>query len=483
VSEDKLSQTAAALFPSTYPFITTTAGAWETTGAKKWTSGFFPGSLWFLYQQTADPQWEAKAQDWQAGITSQQYNTSTHDVGFMIFTSFGNSYRLRGNDADRQVLLAAAHSLAARFSPVVGCLKSWDGGVSDFKVIIDNMMNLELLFWAAKHGGDPAWYDMAVSHALKTIADHLRADGSTYHLVNYHPLTGAVQSRGTVQGFADESTWARGQAWALYGFTMTYRETSDARFLQAARLTADYFIQHLPSDSVPYWDFQAPGIPYEPRDSSAAAIAASGLLELQGLEPDARRHRLYLDSAKKILTGLSSSAYLAAGTPTEAILLQGALNKPHGRFDTGLIFGDYYFLEALLRYRWLVPTSPALAVVAVTASTAGGTALEHTLDHNFRPVWSATGEGQWIQYDLGSVQTVRKVAVAWDKGDERSTGFEIHVSGDGVRWTPVFQGVSWGLTSLPETYDFPDITARYVRIVGHGNVLNVEHSIAKVRIL
>jgi unsaturated chondroitin disaccharide hydrolase len=481
-SEYQLSQSAAALAPTTYPFITTAAGTWETTDAKKWTSGFYPGSLWFLYQQTANPLWKTKAQEWQARIESQKTNTSTHDVGFMVFTSFGNGYRLSGNDADRQVILSAAQSLATRFSSVVGCLKSWDkGGVSDFKVIIDNMMNLELLFWAAKHGGDPAWYDMAVSHALKTIEDHVRADGSTYHLVNYNPTTGAMQSRGTVQGFADESTWSRGQAWALYGFTMTYRETGDARFLQAARMTADYFISHLPSDHVPYWDFQAPGIPNEPRDSSAAAIAASGLLELSGLEPDARRQHTYLDNAKNMLTTLSSSAYLAEGTSNQAILLHGTQNKPYGRFDIGLIYGDYYFLEALLRYRWIAPTSPALSVAAVTAST-DSTAPELTLDHDLQTFWSAEGDGQWIQYDLGTVQTVRKVAIAWDKGNERSTSFEIHLSRDGVHWTTVFRGLSSGLIALPETYDFPDSAARYVQIVEHGNVLNAENSIAELTI-
>lgn len=482
VSEHQLSQSAAALTPTTYPFTTTAAGTWETTGAKKWTSGFFPGSLWFLYQQTANPLWKTRAQEWQAGIESQQDNTSTHDVGFMIFTSFGNAYRLSGNDADRQVVLAAAHALATRFSPVVGCLKSWEGGVSDFKVIIDNMMNLELLFWASKHGGDHAWYDMAVSHALKTIENHVRNDGSTYHLVNYNPTTGAVQSRGTVQGFDDASTWSRGQAWALYGFTMTYRETGDARFLRAARMTADYFISHLPNDSVPYWDFQAPGILNEPRDSSAAAIAASGLLELSGLEPDSVRKQTYLGSARNILNALSSSAYLAEGTANQAILLHGTRNKPGGSFDTGLIYGDYYFLEALLRYRWILPTSPVLAIVAVQASADDGSAPEHTLDHNLSTSWSAEGDDQWIQYDLGTMHQVSKVAIAWDKGNERSARFAIQISSDGVSWTSVFQGISSGMTALPETYDFPDIAARYVRIVGHGNSSNAFNSIAELNI-
>jgi hypothetical protein len=190
---------------------------------------------------------------------------------------------------------------------------------------------------------------MAVSHALNTREQHVRADGSTYHLVNYDPATGAVQSKGTVQGYSAESTWSRGQAWAVYGFTMAYRETGDPRFLETARATADYFIGHLPADHVPPWDFQAPPVPTPPRDSSAAAIAAAGLLELSRLEPDAGRRQHYFATAQSILLSLSSPAYLAEGTPSQSVLLHGTRNKPSGSYDTGLIWGDYYFLEALLR--------------------------------------------------------------------------------------------------------------------------------------
>jgi unsaturated chondroitin disaccharide hydrolase len=205
------------------------------------------------------------------------------------------------------------------------------------------------LFWASKHGGQAEWYNMAVSHALKTRQEHVRPDGSTYHVVTFDPATGLVRSKGTAQGYSATSTWARGQAWAIYGFTMTYRETGDARFLDTARRTADYFLAHLPSAQVPYWDFQAPNIPNEPRDSSAAAIAASGLLELSRLEPDVIRQHNYLSGALAMLGALASPAYLAEGTANSAILLHGTNNKPGGDYDTGLIWGDYYFLEALLR--------------------------------------------------------------------------------------------------------------------------------------
>lgn len=348
----QLEATTRAISTARYPKSTTSIGSWSTTGASSWTSGFFPGSLWLMGEQSADPSWKTKAEAWQAGIESQKTNTSTHDVGFMIFSSFGNGYRLTGNDAYRQVVLTAARSLATRYSAKVGSIKSWNGPTSaDFRVIIDNMVNLELLFWASKHGGSSAWHDIAVSHALKTRENHVRADGSTYQIVNYDPTTGAVKSKGTKQGLNAESTWSRGQAWAVYGFTMAYRETGDARFLETARRTAEYFLAHLPADGVPYWDLELPRTVGEPRDSSAAAVAASGLLELSRLEPDARRGQSYLSAAKHILTSLSSPAYLAEGTTSKAILLHGTQSKPSGSFDTGLVYGDYYFLEALIRHQ------------------------------------------------------------------------------------------------------------------------------------
>jgi unsaturated chondroitin disaccharide hydrolase len=302
-----------------------------------------------MYELTGDPIWMTRATDWQTGLEGRKNDTSTHDVGFVIFSSFGNGYRLTGIDAYRQVVLTAAGSLATRYNAKVGCIKSWNGGSSDFKVIVDNMMNLEILFWASKHGGSAAWYDMAVSHALRTMTDHVRADGSTYQVVNYDPKTGAVKAKSTNQGASTESTWSRGQAWAIHGFTMAFRETGDQRFLDTARRTADYFIGHLPADLVPYWDFEAPGIPNEPRDSSAAAIAAAGLLELGWLETDPSRSATDISAARGILASLSSPAYLSEGTGNQAILLHGTQNKPDGKYDRGLIYGDYYLLQALLR--------------------------------------------------------------------------------------------------------------------------------------
>jgi len=360
----QLRVTAGETAVDAYPSRTTASGAWETREPSWWTSGFYPGSLWLAYRETGDPWWRAEAERRQAGLESQKGNTSTHDVGFMLMSTYGNAYRETGADAYRQVVLDAARSLATRFSPTVGCTRSWgSSSAPEFTVIVDNMMNLELLFRAAAMGGDPAWREMAISHALRTREHFVRPDGGTYHVVDFDPGTGAVERKHTHQGLSAESTWSRGQAWALYGFTVAYRETGDERFLDTARRTADFFTSRLPADHVPYWDFDAAG-PGEPRDSSAAAIAASGLLELSRLEADPGRSGRYRDAAGGILDTLSSS-YLARGTPSRSILLHGTGSKPHGDVDEGYAFGDYYFIEALLRWRGAPAPAPARPKLAL----------------------------------------------------------------------------------------------------------------------
>jgi hypothetical protein len=369
-AEQQLRATAASVPPNRYP-ATAATGGWTTTGSRAWTSGFFPGSLWLAYGVSRDPELHALAASRLAALEGQKRDTTGNDQGFKLLNSFGHAYRLTGDDAYRRVVLRGADSLASRFSPVVGATRSWgDRGSRDFTVIVDNLMNLELLFWASKHGGDPAWYGMALSHALRTMRDHVRRDGSTFHVVDYDPGTRRVTRKRTRQGYARGSTWSRGQAWAVYGFTMAYRESGDRRLLDAAQRTADWFIAHLPSDSVPFWDFDAPGIPNAPRDSSAAAIAASGLLELAVLDPEPARAARYADSADSIIASLSSSSYLAGGRPTQAILLHGTQDRPRGNYDTGLVFGDYYFIEALLR-QLSPPDPPAAPKLTVRARRAG----------------------------------------------------------------------------------------------------------------
>jgi len=320
-----------------------------------WTSGFFPGVLWYLYEYTGDQKWEQQARKFTTRIEDEQYNGKTHDMGFKIFCSVGNGYRLTANDHDRQVLIQAAKTLATRFNPIVGCIRSWDHNSDkwDFPVIIDNMLNLELLFAATKLTGDSSFYKIAVCHANTTMKNHFRKDYSTYHVIDYNPQTGAVQHRNTHQGYSDESTWARGEAWALYGYTMCYRETGDRRYLEQADHIANWLLHHphMPADGVPYWDFDAPHIPNEPRDVSAASVIASALLELSTFS---KEKSVYQAKAAHILRHLSTHYVSKKGENIGFILLHSTGSKPSGtEVDKPLIYADYYFLEALLRQQKL----------------------------------------------------------------------------------------------------------------------------------
>ena len=335
-----------------YPRSTYPDGKWKTVSRYDWTSGFFPGCLWYVYEYSHDPFFKAAAQRWTDGLARIQYFHGNHDVGFMMFNSYGHAYRLIHAPESKAILLQSARSLMLRYSPAVGCIKSWDNPKWQYPVIMDNMMNLELLFWASKNGGTRDMYDASVSHAAKSMQNHVRADGSTYHVVSYDSITGAVDRFDTHQGYSKTSTWSRGQAWAIYGFTMVYRFTKEERFLETARRGADYFIRNLPDDYVPYWDFQAENIPDEPRDASAAAIAASGLLELSQFVHDGTAAKKYWNTARSILLSLCTPAYSAKGTASHGLINHCVTSKPaDSEIDVSLIYGDYYFIEALLRYR------------------------------------------------------------------------------------------------------------------------------------
>jgi hypothetical protein len=331
-----------------------------TTRIQDWTSGFFPGALWLIYDYTRDPQWRTIAEEYTARQETVKDITTNHDVGFVLYCSYGQGLRLTGNPAYRDVLLQGAKSLSTRFNPTVGLIRSWDFGTWKYPVIIDNMMNLELLMWAARAGSEPRFREIALSHADQTLANHFRADGSSFHLVDYDPATGAAVQKQTVQGAADGSAWARGQAWGLYGFTMMYRETRHPAYLAQAEKIARFLLNHprLPEDKVPYWDYDAPGIPNEPRDTSAAAIMCSALTELSDYaEPELARQCLAV--AKRQLRSLSSPAYRAPlGTNGNFLLMHGVGHKPgKSEIDQPLIYGDYYFLEALLRFRAKLPAA------------------------------------------------------------------------------------------------------------------------------
>ena len=338
-------------FPKSYSPIT---GKFETSNADWWCSGFYPGSLLLLYRQNHDEQLLTEANRMLAALTKEQYNTHTHDLGFMMYTSFGNANKIEPQPADKQILINSAKSLATRFNPKVGCIKSWDSKPTDFLVIIDNMMNLELLFWTTKETGDSSFYKIAVTHANTTMKNHYRADYSSYHVINYNPETGAVQEKKTAQGFANESAWARGQAWGLYGFTVMYRETKDIKYLDQAKHIAHFILDNpnLPADKIPYWDFNAPNIPDALRDASAGAVMASALLELCRYA-DKKDGVEYFNVAQSIIKTLSAPPYIAAAGTNGGFILQHSVGHFPAKteVDQPLTYADYYFIEAMERYK------------------------------------------------------------------------------------------------------------------------------------
>jgi len=327
------------------------------TGEKfDWTEGFFPGTCWYLYEFTKDAKWKGEAEKLQKLYESHK-DWSYHDLGFIFNCSYGNGYRLTGNESFKPVIIDAANSLAARFNPVVGAIKSWDIDKGwqvtrgwTYPVIIDNMMNLELLFEAHLITGDRKYYDIAVAHANTTMANHFRDDYSSYHVIDYNPETGMTVRKHTAQGFSHESSWARGQAWGLYGYVMCYRYTKDKNYLDMVEKIANYIINHpkMPEDDVPYWDYNAPDIPNAPRDASAAAITASAIIELDNYIPGK-----YYDYAAKLIDTLASPTYTAdLGTNNYFILKHSVGSIPHkNEIDVPLNYADYYYVEALLRQK------------------------------------------------------------------------------------------------------------------------------------
>lgn len=322
--------------------------------AYDWTSGFFPGSLWLAYELTGDSLLKNEAMHYTQLLSEIQYYKGTHDLGFMIHCSYGNAVRLSGNTLLDTVIVNGAQSLISRFNPTVGQIRSWDFGEWRYPVIIDNMMNLEMLFYASKISGDSTFRNIAIQHANVTMKNHFRDDYSSYHVVSYNPETGAVESQGTFQGYSDSSAWARGQAWGLYGFTMCYRETGDQKYLDQAVRIASFIMNHpnKTEDLIPYWDYNAPDIPNAPRDASAAAVTASGLLELSTLVADGK---VYFDFAETILKNLSEPKYLAkVGENKNFVLMHSVGHLPaNSEIDVPLNYADYYYLEGLIRYATL----------------------------------------------------------------------------------------------------------------------------------
>ncbi|MDR6941464.1 glycoside hydrolase family 88 protein [Mucilaginibacter pocheonensis] len=329
--------------------------------SKDWCSGFFPGELWFLYEYSKNKTWMDLARKYTANIEVEKTNGVTHDMGFKIYNSVGNGYRLTKDPHYKDVIIEAAKTLSTRFNPVVGSIKSWDNRSQwKFPVIIDNMLNLELLFEATRLTGDSTYYKIAVTHANTAMKNHFRANYSSYHVVDYDPETGRVLHKQTHQGFADESAWARGQAWGLYGYTMCYRETHNKAYLQQAENIARFIFNNpnMPADLVPYWDYNDPAIPNAPRDVSAAAVAASALYELSTYSKNGKNYR---STADKIINTLSTNYRAKEGDSKGFLLLHSTGHKPGGtEIDVPIIYADYYYLEALLRKQHLYKGQPAV---------------------------------------------------------------------------------------------------------------------------
>ncbi len=314
-----------------------------------WTSGFFPGSLWYAFELSGNKEVKELAIQYTNMLNPIRYYTDNHDIGFMINCSYGNAIRLAPNDTIKNVIIDSANSLCSRYNDTIGAIRSWDFGSWNYPVIIDNMMNLDLLFHATDISKQSNFKDVAVKHAKTTMKNHFRSDYTCWHVVSYNN-DGTVESKQTYQGKNDDSAWARGQAWALYGFTSCFENTNDSLFLQQATLVADMIMERVTTDdSIPYWDYMAPTFDNTPRDASAAAITASGMLKLCKLTSNGDK---YLNYAERILKNLSSEKYLATvGTNEGFILKQSTGSLPHGsEINTPINYADYYFLEALSKY-------------------------------------------------------------------------------------------------------------------------------------
>lgn len=329
-------------------------GKLKLVPAQDWTSGFFPGNLWMMYELTGNSKWEKLALDYTLPLEAEKWDGTNHDLGFKIYCSFGHAIKFSDYPGFKDILIQSAKTLSTRFNPTVGCIRSWDSNSDTEKwkypVIIDNMMNLELLMWAAKETGNESFREIAVKHAQTTLKNHFREDYSSYHVVDYNPETGEVTNKNTHQGLTDESAWARGQAWGLYGFTMMYRETGMEEFLLQAQNIANYIINqgNIKNGKIPRWDFNVPDSSNEPYDASAGAIISSALFELDALSNGKGE---YAEVAKRLLATLSSSEFLAPIGKNSGFLLKHSTgSKPYkSEIDVPIVYADYYFLESLIK--------------------------------------------------------------------------------------------------------------------------------------
>jgi rhamnogalacturonyl hydrolase YesR len=347
--------------PGLLPRTADRFGNLQTCRSDWWVSGFFPGELWYLYEYSGNKDLKKWAQEYSKRVKDQQFTTNNHDVGFIVYCSFGNGFRITHDSTYKNIIRTAAHSLLTRFRQSIGCIRSWDYAEWNkqwqYPVIIDNMMNLEILMMVAKEYNEPELYRAAVSHANATMKNHYRPDYSCYHVVSYDTITGLPELKQTSQGHSHHSAWARGQAWGLYGFTMMYRFTKDTAYLSHAKHIANFIIHHprFPENKIPYWDFDAPNIPDCNCDASAGSIICSALIELsQYVEPKLSRE--YLAVAETQIRTLNSLQYRnASGNNGNFILKHSVGHMPsNSEVDVPLIYADYYFVEALMRFKKII---------------------------------------------------------------------------------------------------------------------------------
>ena len=330
-------------------------GVIKKVPSKDWTSGFYVGTLWQLYTLTGDIKYKEYASKWNSFLEKEKFNNRTHDMGFKIYCSFGKGFQINKSEYYKKIIIKSAQTLCTRFNKKIGSIKSWDHNEDkwDFPVIIDNMMNLELLFEASKLTGDDAYKQIAIKHANTTLKNHFRKDNSCFHVIGYDTLSGKVKSKNTHQGYSDSSSWARGQSWAVYGFTMAYRYTKDKAYLKQAEATAKFFINHqnMPEDGISYWDYNYPNIPNTTRDASAAAVMASALLELYSFT----KNEAYLNYSNKVINSLSSDKYLLSKSVEAPFVLDHSTGdwSKKAELDEPIVYADYYFLEAIIRKKAL----------------------------------------------------------------------------------------------------------------------------------
>jgi unsaturated chondroitin disaccharide hydrolase len=459
-----------------YAYYTVDDVAWKYAGPAGWASGFVPGALWSGYQMTGGRWWLDHALSRQRAIGEEEISAASVNLGALFYPSFAKGYALTGDPALRRTALRAVRTMALRYDPEVGAMLSRSH--EEFNVIIDSLMKSQLLWWAVENGAAPEYAEIARRHALTIARDFVRPDGSTWHLVFYDSLTGGVTRRDRGSAWSADSTWARGQAWAILGFSAAYRETGDPRFLAAARKCADWYLTHLPADEVPYWDFGDPAIPDSPRDSSSAAIAASGMIDLALAEPSALRRAAYLDAARGVLSSLMSPAYFSTGS-NPAVLLHGTYLWRGGIVDRGLAYGDAFFLEALLRLR---RADPGVAALEVARARADKGTPAGALDGDLGTSWVSRGSAS-LDLRLWGMPEVGAVRVALAAGDRRAAVLSVSVSQDGVRWRRVLRTVTSGETAGFETLDFAPAPARWVRVSCGGTTSGPVNRLAEVRVL